>query len=444
MKSVEQWPSEARHCLRVGSLSDKRVIERCQSQFDVLVVQGNLAVSAPQGLATWPLEKPVWIDPITYAFAASPVYLRSSGKKGGYKKTFVKLANAFGAPYSEVLESDRALTPDDFSDLAGSVESVLGWQENVFAPADEDTKYGAHPISPALLTAPFFPLTVRDAREPSEPSWMAANIDMIRAAAELRSPARLAAGFLAELDVLDHPSFIDWLSAYADVLDETNVRHLWWWISDHDEVQTSLQRATLILQSFEMLAERGIAVHQAFGGSLSSFALTHGLTTVAHGVNYWESKGWEPIASGGLPTARYFHPGLRERLRVPEAIALVDQRIENMEEFYSRVCDCVVCREVVAGDVSGFGAFGAVNIKTRRTRGGGVAEFDSPTAEALLHTKAHYLHAKAAEVALALSPGFSASDRLEADAEFWASDIARTRHLDRWALALNVRIEEPL
>ena len=98
MKSVDRWPADARHCLRVGSLSDKRVIEDSAEHFDVLVVQGNLAGSAPQGLATWPLDKPVWIDPITYAFAANPAYLKSSGKTKGYKRTFLKLAADFGEP----------------------------------------------------------------------------------------------------------------------------------------------------------------------------------------------------------------------------------------------------------------------------------------------------------------------------------------------------------
>jgi hypothetical protein len=436
--SLERWPSSAHHCLRVGSLSDKKVIEACDAHFDVLVVQGNLAVSAPQGLATWPLQKPVWIDPITYAFAASPAYLRSSGKDGGYKKTFVKLADAFGAPFTTALQDARPLAPDDFGDIPASVERVLAWQESVFAPPQEDVKYGATALTPVLLTVPFMPLTIREPGGTVSPPWLSANLAMIRAAAGIRDPSRLAAAFLAELDVLDHPSFDPWFTTYLDVLAETRIEHLWWWVSDHDELHTSLQRAALMLESFAKLEQCGIAVHQAFGGSLSSFALGQALTSVGHGVNYWESKGWEPIASGGLPTARYFHPGLRERLRVPEAIAIIEHRVGDAVEFYEHVCACDVCRRVVGDDVADFGAFGEVNIKTRRTRGGGTADFDSPTAEALYLTKAHYLHAKGIEVALALSDGFDAPGRLHADAEFWASDLTRTRHLDRWALALAV------
>jgi hypothetical protein len=417
------------------------VIDESADHFDMLVVQGNLAVSASQGLATWPLDKPVWIDPITYAFAASPVHLQSKNKMGerSYKKTFVSLADAFGQPYQAAIADSRRLSPSDFADgAADSVERVLAWQEGVFAPLEEDQKYGAEPISPALLTVPFFPLLVADLSETAKPDWLDVNLELASLAAGMRDPSRLAVGFLASLDVFDHDRFSVWLEAYADRLNSLGIQHLWWWISDHDEVTTSLQRATRLISSIGSLSAREIQVHQAFGGSLSSLALLRGLSSVSHGVNYWEQKGWEPIATGGLPSARYFHPGLRERLRVPEAVAVVDHLIADADEFYETVCSCSTCRTVVEDDLSRFGAFGAVNIKTRRTRGGGMAEFDSPTPEALYRTKMHFLEAKRNEIELVLTDGFLPPETLRADAEFWASDLTRTGHLERWALALDI------
>jgi hypothetical protein len=421
-------------------LSDKKVIEASADHFDVLVVQGNLAVSAPQGLATWSLNKPVWIDPINYAFAASPAYLRSEGKKGGYKRTFSKLAEAYGEPYSTALDRNQSVTPDDFSqvDLGASVERVIDWQASIFEPPDEDKKYMATAISPTLLTVPFFPLVVQNLASPDPPDWFSVNLTMISEAAARFPADRLAAGLLAELDVFDHRNFDVWLDALIERLQAAGVGHLWWWISDYDEFDTSLQRAARLLSSFRKLDEAGIKVHQAFGGSLSSLALGRGLTSIGHGTNYWEKKGWEPISTGGLPVARYFHPRLRERLRVPEAIAIVDLMIDSVDEFFEQVCNCDVCRSVLGNDLANFGAYGEVNIKTRRIRGGGTAEFDSPTPDALFKTKCHFLHAKGAEVGQAIEPGFDASGTLRQDAEFWASDLTRTRHLDRWAIALDL------
>jgi len=67
-----------------------------------------------------------------------------------------------------------------------------------------------------------------------------------------------------------------------------------------------------------------------------------------------------------------------------------------------------------------------------------MAEFDSPTPEALYRTKMHFLEAKHAEIESVLTDGFLPSEVLRADAEFWASDLTRTGHLERWALALDL------
>ena len=442
MRSCSEWPVDARHCLRLGSFSDKAVIDASVDHFDVLVVQGNLAVSAPQGLATWPLDKPIWIDPVTYAFVAAPAYLKSvQGGERRYKKTFLELAERFGSPFSDAVSGDRPVRANDFSDavLAAAVQRVVDWQLEVFAPDEGDLKYGASALEPALLTLPFFPVTLSENGRLVDADWLRVNLNAIRLGADAYEAKRLAAGLLTDLDAFDHPDWQTVVDGYADTLTTSGVEHLWLWISDFDEVNASLARATRFLAAIDEFARRGVHVHQAFGGSFSSHALTRGLATVGHGVNYWESKGWEPIASGGLPSARYFHPQLRERLRVPEAVAIVVELVEDPIAFRDLVCGCEICSQVVVSEVSDFGAFGQVNIRTRRTRGGGVAEFDSPTSDALRLTKTHYLHAKGAEVRGSIAPNFDPVTVLQADAARWTSDRTRTRHLDRWAIAYAVQ-----
>lgn len=117
------WPVQARHCLRLGAMNDKAIVESEQDSFDVLVLQANLAVSARKALSSWVgMQKPFWIDPIAYAFAAAPAYLMSEQKlKRGepetqvtYKRTFRDLAEVYGEPFSRVLEERRSLQPEDF------------------------------------------------------------------------------------------------------------------------------------------------------------------------------------------------------------------------------------------------------------------------------------------------------------------------------------------
>jgi hypothetical protein len=441
MIHAEGWPDGARHCLRIGAMSDKKVIEATKDSFDVLVLQGNLAVSAPQGLGSWlQLDKPFWIDPITYAFAADPTYLQARkdrGTPGSYKRTFVRLAEAFGEPFNIPLEQHVPLAPSNFSPelIRGSAERIISFQRNILQPPQEDTKYGiSEKLEPALITVPFFPLQPASER----PAWLDINLAFAAAATEYAEPSRLAAAMLVEPDLVDDwPMFEASFNAYLDYLPELKIEHLWLWVSENDETHMSAPRAQRILSIINEAAERGISVHQAFAGSFSTFALSRGLKSISHGVNYWEHKSWQPLASGGLPVARYFFPPLRERLRVPDAIAMIDGDVETPESFRQSVCNCATCASVVTNDIADFGRFGEVTIKRRGTRGGGTAEFDSPTAEALYLTKTHYLRAKGIEVASAITEGFDPSAILRANATQHASDMTRTSHLETWARAFD-------
>lgn len=441
MKHAEGWPQGARHCLRIGAMSDKAVIEAAKDSFEVLVLQGNLAISAPQGLGSWlEMDKPFWIDPITYAFAANPKFLRAKPKGGTpapYKRTFERLAERYGEPFQSVLINDSQLRPENFTPdlIRESAERVLSFQQTVLTPPAEDTKYGiTETLEPCLVTVPFFPL--QPCPPGQSPAWQEVNLGFIEACAGILPSSRLAAAMLIEPDLLDEAdAFQSTFNAYIDRLTTNEITNLWLWVSENEETRMSSPRGVRLLRIIDAAQERGINVHQAFGGSFSTFALSRGLTSVSHGVNYWESKSWEPLASGGLPVARYFYPPLRERLRVPDAIAALDSTIETPSDFHEIVCSCPTCLRVVVSTVVEFGLFGEVNIKRRRTRGGGTAEFDSPTPEALMRTKTHYLQAKGIEVSLALSSDFNPVQVLREDAERHASDVTRTSHLETWARA---------
>jgi hypothetical protein len=444
------WPAGARHCLRLGAMNDKRLVEAAKDSFDVVVLQANLAISAPQALASWhALDKPFWIDPIAYAFTASPAYLMSEQKveRGAektetrYKRTFVKLAAEYGAPFTTVLDQRRPLVPADFEnvDLGELVTRMLEWQRQIFRPPAEDAKYGLEPeLEPALLTVPFFPL---QAPRPGErPGWLDVNMKLIEAAlAAVPGRERLALGVLVEADLFD-----DWwlfeplLNVYLDL----DIDHIWFWISENEEVDMSLPRAKQLREVVRSAQERGRHLHQAFGGSFSTLLLTEGLASVAHGVNYWEAKGWEPLAGGGLPTARYFYPPLRQRLPVVEVASAFEPLVDTTDDFHRLVCDCRTCREIVQDDVTDFGRFGEVQVRYRRTRWGTQSQFDAPTATALAFTKMHYLLAKGIEVEHTLAETFDVATELDRAIADHESQFISTRHLTTWRRAFTEAPQE--
>jgi hypothetical protein len=435
------WPEEARHCLRLGAMNDKRIVEEAQESFDVVVLQANLAAAASKGLASWAgLRRPFWIDPVAYAFAASPSYLMSESRKTDatgqpqvdFKSTFRKLAEHYGAPFDRVIAEVRSLVPGDFdpSDDRDVTERVLRWQQEVLQTG-EDTKYGLPAtLEPVLLTVPYFPL--RGPWGQSEPDWLAVNLRLIDAAVGMRPGHRLAAGLLVEGDIFDDARFDGVLDAYLS----RAVEHLWLWVSANDEVEMTPTRAQRLVDVVDQVVARGKKVHLAFGGSFSTFLLGRGASSVGHGVGYWESKGWEPIAGGGRPTLRYFFPPLRQRLAFLDADAVLD--VEDVHDFHSTICGCEICREVLDGDLRNFGLYGQVEVRARQDRWGNRIEYDVPAPESLRRSKLHYLRAKGIEARLALDRRVDLSAVLLQDAETHGSQqVVSVQHLRRWADALD-------
>jgi hypothetical protein len=417
-------------------MNDKSIVEEAAESFDVVVLQANLAASASKGLASWSrLDRPFWIDPVAYAFAASPAYLMSQPRSAEpsdanprFKRTFVALAEAYGAPFDRVIAEGRSLVPDDFDSVSAEqvVGRVLGWQQHVLQTGS-DAKYGLpETLEPVLLTVPYFPL------QEFPPGWIEVNMRLIRAASEQYPPSRLAAGLLVEGDLFDSDEFLSVLDAYV----YAPVEHIWLWLSDNDEVEMTVGRARALRDTVRRISASGKKVHIAFGGSYSTLMLRDGATSVGHGVGYWEKKNWEPLAGGGRPTLRYFFPPLRQRLAFLDADAVLDA--EDVGDFHQAVCACSTCRAVLAGDLSNFARYGQVEVRTRVDRWGNRIEYDVPTAESLRFAKLHYLRAKGIEVARALNSGVDRVLDLAHDAERHSEQqVVSVQHLRRWSRALS-------
>ncbi len=167
---------------------------------------------------------------------------------------------------------------------------------------------------------PFFPLTVTDPASADQPAWLRTNLTLIDRGLQvsaLRSDLRLVS---AEPDAFEHPHFEAWLQTYADRLRHHGIRHLWWWISDHDEVGTSaLSPATRMLTSFVSLGRRELLQHQAFGAPCLRSRFHTGLASVSHGVNYWESRDGSQSRRAGCRPRATFIRRFANVCAVPEA-----------------------------------------------------------------------------------------------------------------------------
>lgn len=425
-------------------MNDKKIVEATQSSFDVVVLQANLAVSATKGLSSWlGLDKPFWIDPITYAFVANPNYLMSEQKvkrgedetRWDFKRTFRVLAERYGEPFTRLTAERRSLRPDDFDPTkdAEVVQRLTEWQLTVLEPSDADRRYlPLARLEPVLVTAPFFPL--RRARS-GEPEWLEVNLRLARETLEQHPSERVAVGVLVEESLFDDPTAFNKIFASYMGL---GAQHLWLWLDENEEESITEPRARRLREYVRTAVASGVRVHQAFAGSYSALLLSEGLSSIGYGVAYWEHKGWEPLAGGGLPSLRFFYPPLGQRLRFLDADAVNDAVVEDAAEFHQRVCDCETCVSTLKGDLANFALYGLVEVRSRTDRRGHRVEYDVPIPDALRRSKEHYVRSRGREARRFSEAGFDAVAHLEEVLnEFTAQQVIDTRYLTVWRDALS-------
>lgn len=431
-------------------MNDKAIVQAAQESFDVVVLQANLAVSMARGLSSWnELRKPFWIDPIAYAYVASTAYLKSEQKvepgsketELRFKRTFVRLAEAYGEPFTRVIARDQPLRPEDFDRAEDDavVRRLLEWQRDALAPPPADLKYFEETaLEPVLLTVPYLPLQPFP-RTVAEPQWLDINLRFVEAALRVGvvQPERLAVGVLVEDGLMDlADDFEPIWERYLDL----PVEHLWLWISDNDEaIEMTAARARHLRELVRSAATRGKRVHQAFGGSFSTFLLADGLASVAHGVGYWEHKSWEPLAPGGMPTLRFFYPPLRRRLTFLEADASIPDWLTTEVEFFQSICGCETCRRTLAEGLEQFRLYGEVERRSRVDRFGNRIEYDVPVPRAMTLSKLHYLRSKADEVMQATGVDFDPAAILQAAMDEYEGRLVPVRPLRNWLTAFTAQ-----
>lgn len=445
--------------IRLGSHAEKEYVVKLASFLDGLIVGANLFESTPGATASLLLriqakKTRIYLDPMTYAFGkyVEPGTGRVRGdldwiksdqqrKEGGKKKTvrdfkrsYRALAGALGPPLDECLEKSVAIDPARFGDpkvVNDFAKSVVDYQRTRIArefEADEDLKPFADQVPGlAAVFAPYFYV------EPSQAAgWLTTNLSLMRAASSSTNDVPVHGVICADVSHLSDAAFRKRL---VDEVPQSGVKGVWLWFSKfYEEEATDTQ-----LQHFRALVadlSKTLEVHTMHGGFFSLALSKFGLTGVSHGVGYGEQKDVVPVIGQSTPTVRYYLPPIARRLGVPEIERAFDAMgVTTPQEFHEKVCDCVVCRGVVANAVSEFSAFGDKH-RSRPT-----AKRDAQTPAAAKRCRFHFLLARIRERDVVRGGDVdSIVTKLEASASTWGvqpSLQVSCRHLERWAQALS-------
>ncbi|MDP1849741.1 MAG: hypothetical protein Q8K79_18280 [Solirubrobacteraceae bacterium] len=116
------------------------------------------------------------------------------------------------------------------------------------------------------------------------------------------------------------------------------------WRGGWDETLATSADVLSWQKTIEIGGERGVAVHNLYGGALSVAMIGLGLAGVNHGIGYSESRDERRLAQTGAPPMRYYMPTLREFQTVPTA------QLSLSELGADHWCRCPVCVDL-AGEV---------------------------------------------------------------------------------------------
>lgn len=377
--------------IRIGSHSEKEYIEKVGDRFDGLMIAANLVEATPGASASLLVKvagesrkTPYYFDPMTYAFGsyvdpatrrcrADLDWIKSDQKvKGGrkgqtarlFKSSYAKLGAALGPPFSTALNSSSALAPADFDTKAKLrlvASSVVRYQreriKDVFRNDEDYKDYADEVPEPAVVFAPYFYIEPSDAR-----SWVNVNLDLARAAADLGDPAQLHMILCAHREILTDRQATEHLESE---LPRTGVKGVWLWLSRFDEQSASVAELKCLRHLVTNLSGEGLVVYNLHGGYFSLALSAFGMSGVAHGVGYGEQKDVVPIIGQSTPTVRYYVPCLHGRFGVPNIVLCFNALgIATPEAFWDRVCDCAICKGIVAKGLEHFSNFGEMRYST--------------------------------------------------------------------------------
>ncbi|HET6246619.1 MAG TPA: hypothetical protein VFE47_02885 [Tepidisphaeraceae bacterium] len=397
------------HWMMFGTFAEQRhFIYPSKDTYDGVIINGNMAAHAPDGLAAFLLEKTeslnYIIDPLTHAFQHDPRFI--SDPDGEPKSSIRAIADAYGEPVCSTI-GKRPIHPRDFEKdeiLLGYVKRCLAFQKCVLADAMAESdaiKYldlDADGLQPRGLVAPYFYIT-----ETTIDSWLPLAIRAVEYAIELEPEARIFASIVVSQGViLDNSARERIIEAFGPI----NVAGFLLWIDALDEQAAESAELGGLLTLARGLRQEGkrevINLHGGYFSILAAGVLGKGIMSgVTHGPEFGEHRAVVPVG-GGIPIARYYIPKLHARIRYRETVRLLDAKhwLDDTDSFYKNVCQCPECKSTIGTNIDNFLEFGKGNVKAVK-RGGSLVRIEYPTGETKLHCLRHYLNRKKTEYELA-------------------------------------------
>jgi hypothetical protein len=284
---------------------------------------------------------------------------------------------------------------------------------------------------PSFVFAPYFFIPYRTS---GWRKWYELNLALASAFVETDGKIEKHGVICIDQSVLEDEG--DFLEICGQFL-EADLPAYWLWFSALTEEKISETRLQTLANGVSLFAAAERRLYNLHGGYLSALLSKRGLTGFSHGVGYGEGKDVVPVIGVIVPTVNYHYPPLHIRTSIIDVErALSDLEISDADDFHKKVCDCTVCKRVIAGDLKNLRQFGEFVLKIGNQR-------ESQTPDSAKKCRFHFLLARRKEIdhVADLTPAQLKQELREVAREYAALPgylilASRWKHLRTWSKAL--------
>jgi hypothetical protein len=194
--------------------------------------------------------------------------------------------------------------------------------------------------------------------------WLGVNLLLARLARQVAGPRCAYAVLQIHGPLLTQP---EQLKAIARAYAELPMDGFLLWIGGLREKDISVEEVRSLRMIVETLsAERTRPVINMYGGYLSALMFAWGMSGFSHRHDGGESRKFTPVGGGRIDT-RFYIPALHRHYSIDDVEGYLKRMvIETPEQYFERICTCVMCRKVMEEGFHGFSA----NLAARTLRKG--------------------------------------------------------------------------
>ncbi|HUU78661.1 MAG TPA: hypothetical protein VMX55_09955 [candidate division Zixibacteria bacterium] len=335
---------EVKNFYRFNVTSEQSILKEQKDDYFGLTISAHLALFYKKFFSTYlrELDKPFFIDTVTYVFARDLTNTKKIDKDGelSLKKSYQKLIDYCDGNIKAILDK-REFIPKDFFDNNGLLineftEKIISLQKDFFSfkSVKSFDKYDkilgkkTGQLKLLFLTAPYFYF------ESINDPWYKISLNMAQQALTIKDDFELYVILCFSKDMLLHESsitkMIDDFSGFDGYI---------FWISDFNEKEMTLNYLTSLISFIKKIAAKEKPVFNLYGEYFSLILSKMGLNGYSRGLGFSENKFIDACVTGGGQPKRFYSPLLH--------YSVSETNIVQLYSIFPRLlCDCYTCQSI--------------------------------------------------------------------------------------------------